>query len=148
MNKDTVILFGTESGNAEFAAEDMAAAIESGRNVIVVDMTDFEVSEFSAGTFYVIISSTHGEGEVPSGARPFVEALNSEAPDLAGVDFAVFGLGDSTYENYSRGSEIIEQKLSDLGGKRLGTYGRHDASDGSLPNDAAVEWVKELFENL
>ncbi len=148
MSKDIVILFGTESGNAEFAAEDMAAAIESDAEVTVVDMTDFDVSEFSADVFYVLISSTHGEGEVPSGARPFIEALNSNAPDLSGVEFAVFGLGDSTYEHYSRGSEIIEEKLRSLGATRIGLYGRHDASDGSLPNDAAVEWVKDLFATL
>jgi MioC protein len=111
-------------------------------------MTDFDVSEFSADNFYVLISSTHGEGEVPSGARPFIESLNSETPDLSGVEFAVFGLGDSTYEHYSRGSEIIEEKLRQLGATRHGVYGRHDASDGSLPNDAAVEWVRELFASI
>ena len=148
MNKDTVILFGTESGNAEFAAEDMAAAIESEVNVSVVDMTDFDVSDFGAEIFYVLISSTHGEGEVPSGARPLIEALNIQEPDLNGVEFAVFGLGDSTYEHYSRGSEIIVEKLRALGANRIGVYGRHDASDGSLPNEAAVEWVKELFATV
>ncbi|MEO0023641.1 MAG: hypothetical protein RL196_82 [Actinomycetota bacterium] len=148
MSKDTVILFGTESGNAEFAAEDMATAIDRDRNVTVIDMTDFDMNDFSTDTFYVLISSTHGEGEVPSGARPFIEALNADQPDLTGVEFAVFGLGDSTYEHYSRGSEIIEEKLRALGASRVGVYGRHDASDGSLPNDAAVEWVKELVSTL
>jgi len=148
MNKDTVILFGTESGNAEFAAEDMAAAIESEVNVSVVDMTDFDVSDFGVETFYVLISSTHGEGEVPSGARPLIDALNIQEPNLNGVEFAVFGLGDSTYEHYSRGSEIIDEKLRVLGANRIGVYGRHDASDGSLPNEAAVEWVKELFATV
>ena len=39
VNKSVVILFGTESGNAEFAAEDMAAELLD-RPVEVIDMSD------------------------------------------------------------------------------------------------------------
>ncbi|BDS50672.1 flavodoxin domain-containing protein [Rhodoluna lacicola] len=144
MSKKVVILFGTESGNAEFAAEDIAAEI-SGRDSEVVDMTDFDVSDFTPENFYIIISSTHGEGELPSGAVPFFEALESDAPDLAGIEYAVFGLGDSSYENYSRGSELISEKLTELGAKRVGEYGRHDADTGTLPNAGAVAWSKDIL---
>jgi MioC protein len=144
MSKSIVILFGTESGNAEFAAEDIASSLGDSRHVRVVDMTDFDLDEFDPENFYILISSTHGEGEVPSGAKPFVDALNAESPDLTGIEFAVFGLGDSTYEHYSRGSEVIAEKLIELGAKRVGEYGRHDASDGTLPNDSAVEWAEAL----
>lgn len=146
MGKKVVILFGTESGNAEFAAEDIAAEI-SGRESEVIDMTDFDVSDFTPENFYIVICSTHGEGDLPSGAVPFFEALESEAPDLSGVEYAVFGLGDSSYENYSHGSEIIDQKLRDLGANRVGEYGRHDADTGTLPNADSVAWSKEILSS-
>ncbi|NQX13435.1 flavodoxin domain-containing protein [Microbacteriaceae bacterium VKM Ac-2855] len=138
----TVILFGTESGNAEMVAEDLEAEIAG--EVRVEDMTDFELDALSADDFYIIVCSTHGDGELPTGARPFYAALQAETPDLADVTYAVFGLGDSSYETYSHGSEIIDEKLTELGAHRVGVYGRHDASDGSLPNDTAIEWVREL----
>lgn len=145
MSKKVVILFGTESGNAEFAAEDMAGEI-SEREVEVVDMTDFDVKDFAADNLYLVICSTHGEGDLPSGAVPLLEALESENPDLNGVQYAMFGLGDSSYENYSKGSEHIDRKLTALGAERVGEYGRHDAHTGTLPNSMAVEWTRRILD--
>ncbi|WP_104135799.1 MULTISPECIES: flavodoxin domain-containing protein [unclassified Cryobacterium] len=141
----TVILYGTESGNAELVAEDLAAELEGEREVSVYDMSDFDVADFDAENFYLVVCSTHGDGELPGGATPLFEALNSERPNLSGIRYAMFGLGNSTYETYSQGSEIIDRRLTELGAKRVGVYGRHDACDGSLPNDGAVEWARELL---
>ena len=141
----TVILYGTESGNAELVAEDLAAELAGGRAVSVYDMSDFNVADFDAENFYLVVCSTHGDGELPGGAKPLFEALNSERPDLSGIRYAMFGLGNSTYETYSQGSEIIDRRFTELGAERVGVYGRHDACDGSLPNDGAIEWARELL---
>lgn len=140
MSKKVVILFGTESGNAEFAAEDMAAAIGD-REVEIVDMTDFDVNNFTADNLYLIICSTHGEGDLPSGAKPLFDSLEDQRPSLSGIEYAIFGLGDSSYEFYSKGSEHIDHKLTELGATRIGEYGRHDAHTGTLPSALAVEWT-------
>lgn len=147
MSKKVVILFGTESGNAEFAAEDMAAEVTQ-RDVEVVDMTDFDVADFDSENLYLVICSTHGEGDLPSGATPLFKALEAEAPDLSGIQYAMFGLGDSSYEHYSKGSEHINSKLTELGATRVGVYGRHDAHTGTLPNDAAVKWTNEILSEF
>ena len=145
MSKSVVILFGTESGNAEFAAEDMAAEVLD-RPVEVIDMSDFDVASFSNKNLYLIICSTHGEGDLPSGALPLHQSLESINPDLTGIQYSMFGLGDSSYENYSKGSEHIDHKLSALGATRVGEYGRHDADTGTLPSARAVEWAKAILE--
>jgi MioC protein len=142
----TVILYGTESGNAEMVADDFVDELSSDRDVESIDMSDFDVADFDPETFYLIVCSTHGDGELPSSARPFGAALDAEQPDLAGVRYSIFGLGDSSYETYSHGSEIIDEKLRALGAERVGVYGRHDASDGSLPNDDALAWLEGVFE--
>lgn len=142
--KKVVILFGTESGNAEFTAEDIAAEIND-RESEIADMTDFNVNDFDSENFYVVICSTHGEGDLPSGAVPLFEALEQESPDLSGIEYAVFGLGDSSYENYNRGSERIDSKLRELGAARVGEYGRHDADTGTLPKESAVAWSVKLL---
>lgn len=142
----TVILYGTESGNAELVAEDLAAELVGDRDVSVYDMSDFDVTDFNADDFYLVVCSTHGDGELPGGAKPLLAALNTELPDLTGIRYAMFGLGNSTYETYSQGSEIIDRRFTELGAERVGIYGRHDACDGSLPNDDAVEWARGLLE--
>jgi len=148
MSKNVVILFGTESGNAEFAAEDVAAEVKNNRSVEIIDMTDFEVETFTPETLYLIICSTHGEGELPSGAKPMLEALKIHSPNLIGIEYAMFGLGDSSYDNYSRGSEHIDLKLHELGAKRIGEYGRHDAHMGTLPSGLAIEWSRKILNDF
>ena len=142
----TVILYGTESGNAEMVADDLVDEISTEREVESIDMSDFDVADFDADTFYIVVCSTHGDGELPSSARPFGAALDAEQPDLTGIRYSIFGLGDSSYETYSHGSEIIDEKLRALGAERVGVYGRHDASDGSLPNDDALSWLEGVLE--
>lgn len=139
----TVILFGTESGNAELVADDLIDEIGDG--AVSIDMADFEVADFDPENTYIVVCSTHGEGELPSSARPFGLALDEELPDLSGIRYSIFGLGNSSYEIYSHGSEIIDEKLTARGATRVGIYGRHDAVDGSLPNDEAIEWLRGIL---
>lgn len=140
----TVILFGTESGNAELVADDLIDVI--GSDASALDMSDFDIGDFTSDTFYLVVCSTHGEGELPSSAKPFATALQAKSPDLGGIRYAIFGLGNSSYDNYSHGSEIIDEQLTALGASRIGEYGRHDAADGSLPNDEAIIWLNGVLQ--
>ncbi|GGF31385.1 flavodoxin domain-containing protein [Subtercola lobariae] len=143
-----VILYGTESGNAETVADDLVDELSADNDVQSIDMTDVELDTLTADAFYLVVCSTHGDGGLPASAVPFAEVLDAEQPDLTGIRYAMFGLGDSSYETYSRGSERIDERLTALGATRVGDYGRHDASDGSLPNDTALEWVRNLVAGL
>ncbi|AMM22144.1 nitric oxide synthase [Frondihabitans sp. PAMC 28766] len=127
-------------------ADDFVDALSSDHDVESIDMSDFDVADFDTDTFYLVVCSTHGDGELPSSARPFGAALDAEQPDLSGIRYSIFGMGDSSYETYSHGSEIIDEKLRALGATREGVYGRHDASDGSLPTDDALAWLEGVFE--
>lgn len=138
----TVILFGTESGNAELVADDLADALEG--DVSVEDMSTFSPADMTPEDFYIVVCSTHGDGDLPQGAQPFFDALEAMKPDLHGIEYAVFGLGDSSYKTHSRGSELIDEQLTRFGARRVGAYGRHDSADGSAPNDAAYAWLENL----
>ena len=68
-------------------------------------------------------------------------------PDLTGVRYAMFGLGDTFYEaTYSQGSEHIDRRFTAQGALRVGEYGRHDASSWDLPSDVALEWLPGVLE--
>ncbi|UFS59155.1 flavodoxin domain-containing protein [Subtercola endophyticus] len=143
-----VILYGTESGNAETVADDLVDELSADNEVESIDMTDAELDTLTPDAFFLVVCSTHGDGGLPASAVPFAELLDAERPDLTGIRYAMFGLGDSSYETYSRGSERIDERLAALGAIRVGEYGRHDASDGSLPNDTALEWARDLVSTL
>lgn len=141
-----VVLYGTESGNAELVAEEIVEAIEGRVDAEAVDMDGAGAGDLAPGRFYLVVCSTHGDGELPTGALPFAEALDRDRPDLTGVRYAVFGLGDSSYDTYSRGSELIDERLAALGARRVGRYGRHDASSRDDPSELAIAWADEVLE--
>lgn len=142
------VLYGTESGNSELIAEDLGAKLrETVDQVEVFDLQDFDPAELNAETFYFVVCSTHGEGDLPNTAIPFAEAFDAVQPDLTGVRYAMFGLGDSFYEEtYSQGSEHIDRRFAEHGAERVGDYGRHDASSWDLPSDVALEWLPGVLE--
>jgi MioC protein len=145
------VLYGTESGNSEFIAQDLVNyLVGEDHDAVLGDLKDTDPAHLSAdGNLYLIVCSTHGEGELPYTALPFLAALEAQAPDLKGVYYAMFGLGDSFYaETYSQGSEIIDRKLTELGATRVGAYGRYDASSTDDGTELALEWMPSVLAEL
>ncbi|MEV6322524.1 flavodoxin domain-containing protein [Nocardia sp. NPDC051787] len=140
-----VILFGTEMGTAESAADSIAAELSGGHDVSVHDMTDFDIDDLDVRDFHVIVCSTYGDGDLPTGAEPFADALDRHAPELTGLRFAVFGLGDTVYgDTFNRGGEIMAEKLIACGATQVGEHARHDASTEIRVADMAQQWAATL----
>lgn len=144
------VLFGTESGNAEMAAEDLADSVRDiAEEVEVHDLSAFSISELQHDSLYVFLCSTYGEGDLPNTALPFYADLSVVRPDLAGVRYAMFGLGDTFYtETYSQGATKLDEKLGELGAQRLGEIGRYDASSWEPVGEVAVAWFANVREEL
>ncbi|MGE2716234.1 flavodoxin domain-containing protein [Mycolicibacterium litorale] len=146
---DTIILFGTESGNAEMVADDIAQVLsEAGQNARVCSMEEFVLGELSPPVFFVVVCSTYGEGGMPSGAEEFYDSLVATQPDLTGVRFAAYGLGDSNFESYNNGINVLSQTLINLGATEVSTRGRHDASGELSATDHARLWTESLVSDL
>lgn len=146
------ILVGTMTGTAEMVAEDMQAAIEAEteRETEILLMDDLDETVFDdVEAVYLIVTSTYGQGDVPDNALDFYEALEEKAPDLSGIRFGVFGLGDSTYaDTFNHGGERFEKVLRERGARQIGERFAHNASGGDLPEDAGVEWVRQWLGEL
>lgn len=136
------LLYGTETGNAEMLAEDLQSHLEGAHEVEVSNLSDFEPSAFEPGRFYIVVCSTYGDGELPASAQPFAEAMEAAKPELAGIHFAIFGLGDSEYdETYNHGSKRLEELLIAHGATKVGDRAIHDASGSDLAEDIAMDWA-------
>ena len=143
------VLFGTETGNAEMVADDVAEVLSDFMGAATAgDMSDVDVTELPGTDLLVLVCSTYGEGGLPESAQPFHDALLAERPDLTGVRFAVFGLGDSAYETFNNGSTTLAATLTGLGAVRVGEHGVHDASSGLLSGDVARHWATQLSDLL
>ena len=140
------VYYGTESGTAEMIAEDVAAVVAEQGETVTADLQDTLWTDFDAEALHLIICSTYGEGELPASAQPFVAHLEQERPDLSGIRYAMFGLGDSGYaDSYSKGSEQLAAVLDGLGAIRVGDYGRHDAAGFEDASDTAVAWANDII---
>lgn len=140
-----MLLYGTETGNAEMLAEDIMAELEGDHQVECRNLSDFGPDEFEAGRLYMIVCSTYGDGELPASAQPFAEALKSAAPSLSGIHFAIFGLGDSEYEEtFNFGSKGLAQLLGSHGAVQIGERVIHDASGSDMAEDLAFPWAARV----
>ncbi len=137
------ILVGTMTGTAELVAEEISDVLsEAGHRVEVEPMDDLGADVFAGGGIFLICTSTYGQGDVPDNAMPLYEALKSEKPDLSGVRYGVYSLGDRTYsDTFNFGGKKFDELLGQLGAKRLGALAVHDASAGTVPEEEGAEWA-------
>lgn len=135
------VLYGTETGNAEMLAEDIGAHL-SGHETRVSNLSDVDPADLAAGTLFLFVCSTYGEGELPASAKPFGARMQAGRPDLKGILFAVFGMGDSEYpETFNFGGKAIEALMTGAGARMLGERVTHDASGSDMAEDLAMPWA-------
>jgi len=140
------ILFGSETGNSKALAKSLAEAAKAkGIEARLADMADYKTRGLKDEQDFLVITSTHGEGDPPQTAKGFFEFLESrKAPKLPQLRFAVLALGDSTYEHYCGAGRRIDRRLQDLGAQRLA-----DRVDCDVDyEEAAAAWIEAVVGKL
>ena len=138
-DRDLLLIFGTETGNAEELADDAAHSAESfDLNPTVMDMEDITPGDISGAKRLIVICSTWGEGEQPVTAQDLYDAVSeSEDGSMEGVNFAVLALGDTAFEFFCESGKEWDAILEEKGGKR--TNERLDCDTDY--DDYAEEWI-------
>ncbi|MDF2180328.1 assimilatory sulfite reductase (NADPH) flavoprotein subunit [Aliiglaciecola sp. CAU 1673] len=146
-NAVLTILYGSQTGNARGVAEQYKAFAESaGVPVQLFNMADYKIKKLKDETHLVIVVSTHGEGEAPDDAVELHEFLASKkASSLSQLNYAVLGLGDSSYEFFCQTAKDFDQRLAALGAKRIAERLDCDV-DYAGDVDAWSEKVTPLFK--
>lgn len=143
------IYYGSETGNSEMLCEDIEAELGEGYECEILSLADVDPATLDAETFYIFVTSTYGNGDLPSTALPFEEALTGGQPDLKGIRFAIFGLGDMVFsETFAHGSEKLATMLKNQGATQVGERGIHDASGFEMPEDLALPWVRGIMDQM
>jgi sulfite reductase alpha subunit-like flavoprotein len=149
---EIIILYGTQTGNSLEIAEDLGReGIKRNFAVKVVDISKFNVLELPQKRLIIFVCSTAGQGEFPSNMKEFWRFLlrkNLPSHSLQSLQFAVFGLGDSSYAKYNYVSKMLFNRLKQLGGTELLRRGDgNDQHPFGFYGDF-VPWSEELWRLL
>nr|WP_246722648.1 assimilatory sulfite reductase (NADPH) flavoprotein subunit [Aliikangiella sp. G2MR2-5] len=142
----TLVLFASQSGNAEKIATELHQSLEqSGLEARLSSVADIKGKEIKEQQVILLVASTHGEGEPPDDAIDFHEfVLGKRAPKLDGVKHAVLSLGDSSYEFFCQTGKDFDQAFGKLGSQPL-----IERVDCDLDYEAqAEEWINSITEKL
>jgi len=137
-----LILVGTESGNAQMVADALKPVlVAAGHKVDVTDKAG-TVGDLLAHEVFLVVSATHGTGEIPTNILPLAERLERERPDLSGHGYGVIALGDRTYQDtFCGGGKKLDRVFAACGARKLGERLELDASSQPLPDEEALGWI-------
>ncbi|MBT0729817.1 NADPH-dependent assimilatory sulfite reductase flavoprotein subunit [Rosenbergiella nectarea] len=140
------LISASQTGNARRLAEQLRDDLLGVQlQVNLVNAADYKFKQIAAEKIVLVVTSTQGEGEAPEEAVAFHKYLHSKkAPALPDVRFAVFGLGDSSYEFFCQAAKDFDQQLSALGAERL--LPRVDADVDYA--QAAEQWRSDVVASL
>lgn len=117
------VLYGSQTGNAKHEAKAFSEHLAAkGAKTKLVSMADYKPRKIKDETHLVLFVSTHGEGDAPDDAIELHEYLASKkAPKLASLQYAVVGLGDTSYEYFCQTAKDFDARLEALGAKAIGS---------------------------
>jgi sulfite reductase (NADPH) flavoprotein alpha-component len=144
--KSLTILYGSQTGNAKSVAQEYKAKLDA-LNVPakIASMADYKQKQLKTESHVVVIVSTHGEGEAPDDAVALHSFLaGKKAPKLNDLNFAVLGLGDTSYEFFCQTAKDFDKRLQDLGATRI-----TDRVDCDVDYDADVTaWFETVTHQV
>jgi sulfite reductase (NADPH) flavoprotein alpha-component len=115
------IVYGSQTGNSKRVAERLGRAAEAaGLAARVYAAGNYPVKDLARERMLVMVVSTQGDGDPPDDARGLIEFLQSRrAPKLEQLNFSVLALGDSSYPKFCETGRQVDERLGELGAKRL-----------------------------
>jgi len=115
------VVYGSQTGNGKRIAERLGRAAEAaGLAARVYAAGNYPVKDLARERVLVMVVSTQGDGDPPDDARSLIEFLQSRrAPKLEQLSFSVLALGDSSYPKFCETGRQVDERLGELGARRL-----------------------------
>ncbi len=141
------ILVGTTLGSSEYIADEMQAQlIPLGHEVTTfLNPTLAQLQHFP---LWVIVSSTHGAGDLPDNLQPFCKELLLNSPKLTNVSFGLCAIGDSSYDTFCQGPERLIEVLEYCGAKAIVDKIQIDVQQDPVPEDPALAWLAQWQDQM
>ena len=147
--KKALIIFGSTTGNTE----DMAGMVQKELEQFefeteVKDVTQAEVTDLTGGHELLLLGCpAYGDDEIElqEDFADFYEQLDGVR--LAGKPFGIFAPGDSSYEYFCGSVDMLEEKMTELGGKATAPGLKIDGDPGDYEEDIE-DWVQSAVRSV
>lgn len=152
MERKLTILYGSQTGTAQDLAEQIWR--ESKRfhfAGMVMPMDKYDVRGLIDEKFVVFVCSTTGQGDEPDNMKTFWKFLlrKSLPPNsLNTLNFAVLGLGDSSYEKFNFVAKRLNKRLQQLGANTMQSIGLCDDQHDLGASAVYIKWIADLWNEL
>ncbi|TNI95829.1 sulfite reductase [Aeromonas veronii] len=138
------LVVGSMLGAAEYVADHVANLLEqAGHQTRIHNPAKLAEVLDDAGSILLVITSTHGAGDVPDNLQPFAKDLAEQHPDLNSLKYGVIALGDSSYDTFCQGGKTLDRLLAKCGASRIGERLDIDVTQHEIPEDAAEVWIRD-----
>ncbi|KAJ3643865.1 hypothetical protein Zmor_026549 [Zophobas morio] len=147
--RSLVVFYGSQTGTAEeFAGRLAKEGVRYHLKGMVADPEECDMEELVnlksiPNSLAVFCLATYGEGDPTDNAMEFYEWLQNGDADLSGLNYAVFGLGNKTYEHYNQVAIYVDKRLEELGATRVFDMGLGD-DDANIEDDF-ITWKDKFW---
>ncbi len=140
------IIIGSQMGGTEYVAEHLDNLLkDQGITSQLHEQPD--LNDINIDATWLICTSTHGAGDYPDNLLTFIDQLTAHST-LNQIQFAVIGVGDSSYDTFNYAAKNLVALLKSKDAKELLPHLEIDVLADDLPEDTAENWLPELINVL
>ncbi|KAI9729856.1 MAG: NAPDH-dependent diflavin reductase [Cirrosporium novae-zelandiae] len=150
--RNALIVYGSETGNSQDAADELGRITERlWFSTTISELDAANLSNLGNYTIVIFVISTTGQGDLPLNARKFWKSLlRKRLPPnyLQSVNFAIFGLGDSSYPKFNWAARKLHKRLVQLGAREVYPRGEADEQHPEGLDASFLPWSIGLRKYL
>lgn len=145
--KHITLISGSTLGCAEYVAEHLAEKLQQAGFTTRVHHGP-QLSELTPEGIWLLVSSTHGAGELPENLQPCYQDIEQQQVTLNKVRYGAIGIGSKEYDTFCAAIEKLDNLLTKQGAQRIGQLLRINILEQDLPEDPAEQWLQSWITLL
>ncbi|OOF36662.1 FMN-binding protein MioC [Rodentibacter heidelbergensis] len=141
------LLSGSTLGSAEYVAEHLETILKTqGFSTALFHGASYD--DVIGEPLWLIVTSTHGAGEIPYNLRPLFDQIAQSHLDLSHLRFAIVGLGNSDYDTFCYATNHIENILEQKGAVKLCETLKIDVLHVEDPESHSEQWLPLFIQSI
>ncbi len=143
--KKLTLVFATDTGHSKKVATGFAQQLKkAGIQLKLQGLDQYRLTDLLKEEYFLLVISTHGDGEPPAAAKKFYEYIHSYLPALPNLRYSVLALGDTAYPLFCKAGKDVDLRLKELGAKQLLPLEKCDTDF----EETANRWIENILSTL